>query len=471
MPILTAPAIAKLKPGAARRIIRDGGAQSLYLVIQPSGHKSWLMRFRGPGGKPGKLVLGPVDISGHEGEGDPVVGAPLTLSGARRLATQVLQERARGRDPVADHKAAKQRKRTEVETAEAGTYAALVRRYAEEHGQQKLRKWRYTVKQLGLHYPKSEKVGRPAFSGANQKVSRLTFSGEPTKGGLVQRWADRQVKDIDGHDIYAAVDEARRIGCPGIPARVNKPSEARARDLHTALSSFFGWLHRNRLVSINPASGVLRPQNANARDRVLTHDEIASFWRACDEISIPFGAVFKLLLLTGCRLNEIGGCRREELKGAAGAFQQLELPGTRTKNKKPHIVPLTPLALQIIEATPRIENCPFIFSTTGRTPVSGWNKMKRQLEAAMGNPPPWVLHDLRRTAVTGMVELGIRPDVVELCVNHISGHRGGVAGIYNRADMLPERRAAMLRWSQHVHGLVGGKPANVTRLRRERVLR
>lgn len=455
MPTLTAPAVAKLRPGATRRIIRDAGAQSLYLVIQPSGHKSWLMRFRRPGGKPGKLVLGPVDLSGREHRDDPVIGAPLTLAGARRLATQVLQERARGKDPVADHKAAKVRKRTEVETAAAGTFAALVRRYAEEHGRKNLRKWRYTVKQLGLHYPR-------------ENVRGLTTS-EPTAtpGGLVQRWADRQVKDIDGHDIYSVVDEARRIGCPGIPARVNKPSEARARDLHTALSSFFGWLHRHRMVSLNPAAGVLRPVSAKARDRVLTPDEIVRFWHSCDKISVPFGAVFKLLLLTGCRLNEIGALRREELQGNGGHAHLIHLPATRTKNKKPHIVPLAPLALQIIEAVPRIENCPYLFSTTGRTPISGWNKIKHELDKAMRNVPHFRLHDLRRTAVTGMAELGIRPDVIELCVNHISGHRGGIAGVYNRAEMLPERRAALLRWAQHVQGLVSGKPANVVRLRRK----
>ena len=442
MPTLTAAAVAKFKPGATRRIIKDAGAQSLYLVVQPSGHKAWLMRFRRPGGKPGKLVLGPVDLSGREGAGEPVIGMPLTLAGARQLATQVHRERALGRDPVADHKVARQRRRTAHETATAGSFGALLRRFAEEHAKAKTRKWRYTLKQLGLYYPKDG-------SGPTE-----------TAGGLAQRWAIRAVHEIDGHDIYGVVDEARRLGTPGTVNRYGKSSEARARDLHTALSSMFGWLHRHRLVSANPCAGVWRPTKPPPRDRVLASEEIIRFWSACDKISAPFGACFKLLLLTGCRLNEVAGMRREELRE-----DSWHLPGSRTKNKRPHVVPLAPLALQIIAAMQRIENCPFVFTTTGRTPISGWSKAKHALDAEMNNPSPWRVHDLRRTAVTGMAELGIRPDVVEMVVNHISGHRGGVAGIYNKSELLPERRAALLRWAQHVEGLTGGKPVNVVRLR------
>jgi integrase len=222
----------------------------------------------------------------------------------------------------------------------------------------------------------------------------------------------------------------------------------------------FGWLHRQRLVNANPCAGVLRPPKAEARERVLTPNEIISFWRACDKISVPFGAVFKLLLLTGARKSEVGGMRWDELRDG-----EWHLPGSRTKNKKPLVTPLPPLALDIIESVPRIENCPFVFSTTGRTPVSGWSVLKRSLDAAMGDPEPFVIHDLRRTAITGMNELGILPHVIELIVNHVSGHRGGVAGIYNRSELKPERKAALARWAQHIDGLISG-PDNVVRLRR-----
>jgi integrase len=433
--VLTDAAVRRYKAGAARRVIRDAKATSLYLLVQPSGHKSWMMRFRRPGGKPGKLVLGPVYAEG-EPPGEPTVGMPLTLAGARQLAAAVHRERALGRDPVADHKARRHRQRAAMEERAAGTFGACVRRFADEHARVRTRKWRYTARQLGLDYPLD--------------------GGAPTEtsGGLAQRWADRAVRSIDGHDVYAVVDEARRVGTPGIPARARGASEARARDLHSAISSMFGWLHRHRVVDGNPAAGVFRPPSPPPRDRVLTEDEIRRFWRACDDVAVPFGAVFRLLLFTGQRLSEVAGMRRDELRRDDGTWH---IPGQRTKNHRAHVVPLAPAALDIVASAPTIEGCPLVFSTTGRTPVSGWSKVKRRLDARMGDAPPWRLHDLRRTAVTGMAELGIAPHVIELVVNHVSGARAGVAGVYNRSEMLPERRAALARWAQHVQGIVGGK--------------
>jgi hypothetical protein len=105
-----------------------------------------------------------------------------------------------------------------------------------------------------------------------------------------------------------------------------------------------------------------------------------------------------------------------------------------------------------------------IFTTNGSTPVSGFSKIKARLDVRMQLATPWRLHDARRTCVTGMAELGIRPDVIELCVNHVSGARGGIAGVYNRAELLPERRTALQRWAAHVVGLVEGRLGNVVAL-------
>jgi integrase len=445
--LLTAPAVAKLKHGPTRRIIKDGGAQSLYLVVQPSGHKSWLMRFRRPGGKPGKLVLGPVDLSGREFDGKPVIGQSLTLAAARWLAGEVLHQKAKGEDPIADHKARKQQRRTEIKESEANTYGTLVCRYVAEYlkANRKARKWRYFAKQLGLAYPKD--------------------GGEPTmtRHGLAQRWRTRDVRTIDDGEILSVVNEARRKGTPGIVARKQGLSEGRARDLHTALSSFFGWLahpRSGRILKTNPCAGLAPEADAEPRDRVLRPEEIAKFWHACDKVSVPFGAVFRLLLLTGQRLNEVAGMRWDELNGA-----MWELPGSRTKNKKPHKVPLSPLAMKIINSVPRLEGCPFVFSTTGSTPISGWSKVKRDLDKAMGHPREWVLHDLRHTAATHMDEMRIQPVVIELILNHISGVRRGIAGRYNKGERMEERREALNRWSTHISELVSGEPTKVVKLR------
>src|SRR5262249_1077671 len=114
------------------------------------------------------------------------------------------------------------------------------------------------------------------------------------------------------------------------------------------------------------------------------------------------------------------------------------------------------------------------FTTTGTTPPSGWSRAKRRLDAVMftaarerargASIAPWRLHDLRRTAVTGMAELGVRPDIIELCVNHVSGSRGGIAGRYNHSGVVPERKAALERWSAHIAGLVSSEKDNVVPL-------
>jgi integrase len=462
---LTAPAVEKYRLKSKRRRIRDSGCQSLFLIIEPSGHRSWQMRFRrASDGKPGKITLGPVQ-DGEEAKGAPapVIGMPLTLAGARQLATAVLRERAAGGDPVADHKARKHRLRSEVQERDASSFAACARRYVDEHLKRNTRNWREAARQLGLDFP---------LDGGEAKE---------TKGGLLQRWADKPVRTIDGHDIWNVTDEARRIGVPGIDARNPGHSEPRARGFFVVLSSFFTWCARNRLVDVNPCRTVPRPAPAVVRDRVLSQDEIRWFWKACDSADAPrvpgapkpFAVLLKLLLLTGQRLDEVAGMTREELHDD-GTWH---LAGTRTKNKKAHVVPLPPLARDLIATMPGESG--FLFTTTGTSPVSGWSRTKKRLDAAMlalareergpkATIPPWRLHDVRRVAVTGMVELGVPPHVVELVVNHVSGHKAGVAGVYNKSEMLPERKAALERWAKHIAGLVAGKPTNVVRLSKSR---
>jgi integrase len=446
--VLTTAAVERFKPTNRRRFIRDGGARSLYLVVQPSGHKSWLMRFRRPDGKPGKIVLGSLDLSGREIKGDPKVGQPLSLVAARQLAAQVHRERAMGADVITDHKAARRRQRAEIKDRADNTFGALVRKFVEEHGRVKTRRWRRDAMVLGLAYP--------------------IDGGEPaeTRNGLAQRWGDKPVRAIDGHDVYAVVDEAHRLAVPGIAPNNKGLSEARARQLHATLSSMFSWLKRHRLVDSNPCAQVWRPPPAKPRDRALGEDEIRRLWKTCDAVHPAYAAAVRMLLLTGARLREVANMTRDELSADGTVWT---LPGSRTKNHRAHVVPLPPLAREVIASAPQIAGS-FVFSTDGRGPLTGWSRAKHKLDAAMGaNVPPWRLHDLRRTAVTGMAELGIRPDVIELCVNHVSGVRGGIAGVYNKSELLPERREALERWARHVQGLVSDEaPGKVVTMLRKR---
>ncbi len=190
---------------------------------------------------------------------------------------------------------------------------------------------------------------------------------------------------------------------------------------------------------------------------MLTDAEVAKFWRAADDET--FGPLLKLLLLTGCRRNEVAGMRRTELSDDRATWT---IPGARTKNHRVHVVPLAPLARKMI---PTEDVGDLVFTTNGRTHVSGWSKIKSRLAAAM-KIPPWRLHDLRRTCATGMAEIGIAPHIVEACLNHVSGAKAGVAGTYNRAQYAPEKRAALERWASHVEGLVSGRKAKVVSIRR-----
>jgi integrase len=430
---LTAAAVQRLRPGKFRREIRDGGCPSLYLIVQSTGHKSWALRFRRPGGLPAKLTLGPVDITGQEAEGEPVLGAPLTLASARRLAMELHRQRALGKDVVA----LRRRERLERVARGGKTFAIAAADYIEQYAVRKTRGWKARSRLLGLQ-PVSEGEGL-------QLIPR----------GLADRWRDRSITEIDGDDIHLIVDEVRERGVPGLERRAEGPSDAQARAMFAGLSKMFGWLVERRRLRTNPCTGVHRPPALKARDRVLTDAELVAFWGATDAERVEFGSLLKILLLTGCRLNEVAGMRRTELSEDGATWT---IPGERTKNGRAHVVPLSPLVRALIESIST--NAELVFTTNGLTPPSGWSKLKNRLDAAM-NIPAWRFHDLRRSCATGMAEIGIAPHIVEACLNHLSGAKAGVAGVYNRSAYAAEKKGALERWAIHIEGLVTGRAGKV----------
>jgi integrase len=455
--VLTEAAVLRLKPGPERREIGDARATGLYLVIQPSGAKSWAMRFRRPGGAKAKLTLGAACFAGQELKGAPVVGQPLTLQAARALAADVNRQRAMGLDVIAEHAAARHRRRVDSEQAGASTFAVLARQFIEEHGKPNVRRWREVARVLGLDYPLD--------------------GGEPTEtaGGLVQRWVNKPVGEIDGHDIYQVIDEARRYGMPGRERRTKGLSDPRGRSMARTVSKLFAWLVEHRKVAINPCLGMYCPPPPPSRERTLSADEVRWFWRACDAVGYPFGPLCKLLLLVGARREEVRAVTRAELSDGA----LWTIPGQRTKNHRAHQLLLPPLAREIMAAMPRIESKPgFVFTTNGDKPIGGFSKYKRRLDFAMlaaaskergkdVTVERWTLHDLRRSCATGMADIGIPPHIIEAVLNHVSGHKASVAGVYNRAQYAEEKRAALERWSAHVQGLVSGAPSKVVTLRKQ----
>jgi integrase len=443
--LLTDAAVSKLRKGDQRRRIRDLGAQSLFLIIERSGHKAWQMRFRRPGGKIGKITLGPVH-TGAENSEEPVIGMPLTLRAARQLAAEVHRQRSLQRDVIADYKAEQHRKRAEIADRGRESFGACAARYVDEHARKRLRGWRGTAKLLGLSYP-------PECAGP-----------ELIKGGLAERWAERTLREIDGHDVWSVMEEAKRIGVPGLGVKIEDHSDSRARHLRNALSALFSWAHRQRLVETNPCRAVAPPSAPASRDRILTNDEIRWFWKACSGMR-PFEGALKILLLTGQRRDEVAEMLWDELRDNG----EWHLPRERTKNKRAHVVALPQAALSLIQQEPRTGR--YVFTTTGKTPISGWSKTKRKLDLAMLDLArlerdknfeiePWRIHDLRRTAVTGMARAGADLHVVERAVNHVSGSFGGIVSVYQQHKYSAEVRTALEAWSNLVAGIIEGRNAD-----------
>jgi integrase len=194
-----------------------------------------------------------------------------------------------------------------------------------------------------------------------------------------------------------------------------------------------------------------KPGAETKRDRVLSDKELRTIWKANEDLGWPFSPAIKLLILTGARRGEIGDLRWSEIDQDAKA---ISLAGERTKNGEPHTIPLSNAALTLIKDLPRIAGSELVFTTNGKTPVSGWSKAKRQLDSAADKMPNWTVHDIRRTVATGLQKLGINLQTIEAVLGHTSGSRSGVVGVYQRHSFDAEKRAALEAWGKHVMGLV-----------------
>jgi integrase len=174
-------------------------------------------------------------------------------------------------------------------------------------------------------------------------------------------------------------------------------------------------------------------------------------------------------MITGQRREEVASLSWEELDREAATWT---LPASRSKNRKAHIVPLSPLAIEVLDDLARAPwpSKGFVFTTTGRTPISGYSRAKRRLdlaiarvraaecgEADVASLAVWRIHDLRRTLATGLQKLGVRFEVTEAVLNHLSGARSGVAGVYQRHDWAAEKREALDRWAGHLRNVIAGE--------------
>ena len=227
---------------------------------------------------------------------------------------------------------------------------------------------------------------------------------------------------------------------------------ARAR---STLSSLYAWSMGAGLCETNPVVATNDPAaGVQSRDRVLTDKELAAVWHACADDD--FGRIVKLLILTGCRRDEIGSLKWSEIDDGV-----LTISAARSKNRKAHSLILPPLALDILKSIPRRRD--YLFGRRGGG-YSRWGFYTAALRKRLGDMPLFTLHDLRRTFRTGLGRLGIPSHVAELAINHV---RSGIEAVYDRHTYQHEIASALVQWAAHVAAIIEGRPAsNITPLRR-----
>jgi integrase len=438
---LTDIAIRNLKHGATRREIPVGGAKGLYVIVQPSGAKSYALRYR-LAGKPQKLTLGRVlmpeskEEKGTENRSpkkidEPQIGDVLSLAGARKLANDVHLQINRGRDPRIGQRQAKQEQRLEAEN----TFRAVAEEYLKREGS-RLRSadWRRKVLERLVYRTLGD---RPIVDIRRSEIIRL-----------LDKIEEGQLLDRDGDPIEGGPVMADRT-----LALIRK-----IMNWHATRSDDF----RSPIVR-----GMARVKaKDNARERTLTDDELRAVWKAADAAVAapdkggavyqrPFEALVQFLLLTAARRSEGAQMRRAELTGA-----DWTLPASRNKTKVDLIRPLSVMARGVLSKVVPIMDCEFVFSTDGEHPISGFSRFKSDFDEACG-VTGWTLHDLRRTARSLMSRGGVNSDHAERCLGHVIA---GVRGTYDRHEYHAEKKAAYEALAVQIDQIVNPKP-NVVPMR------
>lgn len=276
------------------------------------------------------------------------------------------------------------------------------------------------------------------LANASSRLKPRSF--EETRRNLLKHWASLHETPITAVTRASVSQILETIGRNSGPIASNR---ARA-----ALSAVFSYAMKMGLVDHNAVVGSIKAGDERHRDRVLTDPEVKHIWQALKDDS--YGRIVRILLLTGQRREEVANMRWPEIDLKHALWT---LPGERTKNRRAHEVPLSPPVVTILEQIPRILARDLVFGARGGG-YSGWSKSKAFLDERMKKNnqliSDWRLHDLRRTAATGMANIGSPPHIVEAVLNHISGTRAGVAGIYNRATYRQEKREALDLWANHV---------------------
>jgi len=426
-----------VEQGRKDRLVFDDAQRGLAVRVTASGGRTYLCQYT---------------LHGHKWRVPLGACSAVALSKAREAAAAVMGDVAKGRNPAADRK-----------DAAAAERARRVRN-------------RLTLRVLIEDWNRLHLSGqRPRYAEEAVRALYYAFTSH----------LDDAAEDLDRAAIVRAIDALTRHRNRKNGDAADKPKGAAiARQTAAYGRAAFGWAVKRGMVQSNPFADLPVTKSVAKRERVLSDAEIAEVWHATSEATWPYGTIIRLLILTGQRRGEVAGIAWNEISEDS---QTWTLPGERTKNGAPHTLPLSVPARDLLRALlpsdtneakrvlidRRATNALALPGAAGTT-FSRWSKCKRALDNAItdarakaavaGTSPaplvPWSVHDLRRTVATGLQRLGVRLEVTEAVLNHISGSRGGIAGVYQRHDWANEKRAALDAWSTHVLRCVAGRTAS-----------
>lgn len=268
----------------------------------------------------------------------------------------------------------------------------------------------------------------------NKPISFYQVS-RAVEADLLPAWRGRPIDKITKADIIALLNS------------IADRAPAMAKRMQSSIHRLFAWCIERDIISVNPTAGMPRLAGIKSRERVLSDAELASVWKATPSIGV-FGAVTRLLILTGARREEIGQLRWSEIDG-----DTITLEGSRTKNGEAHLIPLSEPAKALLASMPRIGNSDYVFTLDGKKPITAWAHIKTKLDEVAG-VHEWVIHDLRRTVATGLQAQGTPLPVTEAILGHTAGSRAGIVGVYQRHNYRDEKRQALEAWAGHVMSLV-----------------
>lgn len=255
---------------------------------------------------------------------------------------------------------------------------------------------------------------------------------------FIPRCGQMEIGEVDRADVLEVMDAA-----------ITRGAGYQANRILATVRKLFNWCVGRGLLTVSPINGLPRPHKEQSRDRVLNDQEIKRVLTACRNEAYPFRHYVPLLLATAQRRAETAAMRWDEVDFDAATWV---IPAENAKNGKPHVVPLSDFSIRILKDVPRFANSPYVFTTTRRSPISGFTKALKRISDA-SDTTGWRFHDLRRTATTGMARAGIAPHVVEKILNHISGTISGVAAVYNRYAYDAEKGEALEKWGEFLAGL------------------